>query len=407
MKEIGLIEANVMIAEDRILSVSPFFATNPDKSGDSKKVAYYKDIMTDVAPQATFFYESENNLMNLTKQRRRWMNGTVASYIWFLYKKPKLICNHFNISLFKKIMLWYLFIVQTYCYFFVFLSPAIFIVAFKVAVDKLNLPNDIGASFYWIIILGLYVAFSIMSSLRLVKDWTLYIALLVGMVVQAVTIISLGYNVVLSYLPKEKTEIINGVNTTTFGPSATVLDTGVLGLVLIFMILPVIGAFIASPWSFCQILRSGLQFLLFLPTMVGVIGVYSITHFSDFSWGNRDSSGSEEKLGARKNILAERGNTIGWIFLLGNIVLCIVGVILYDKFDLFRPITTGILFIPPLTVFILSFCYFVYWRIKWCCCCCNFTNKYMKIESEEQNISIAHYEEQYKLKLMTNETRDI
>jgi len=235
----------------------------------------------------------------------------------------------------------------------------------------------------------------------------MYLALVIGMVVQAVTVVSLAYNIVKTYTPRQHYTMVNGVNTSVYGISAQPVDIGVLALVLIFMITPVLGALVASPWSFLQVLRSGVQFLLFLPTLVGIMGSYSITNFSDFSWGNRDSSGSEEKLGARKNILAERGQTIGWIFLVLNIVMCIVAVILYEVFDLFRVIVTGMLFIPSLSVFILSFCYFVYWRIKWCCCGCNFTNKHMKIESENQSISLAKYEEQLKLKPIKSETRDI
>lgn len=409
MKEIGLIEANVMIAEDRILSVAPFFAINPDKDPNSKKTQYYKGIMTDIAPQATFYYEAENSIMSLVKQRRRWMNGTIASYIWFLYKKPKLICSYFNISFFKKCFLWYLFSTQVYGYFFVYLSPAIFIVAFKVAVEKLTIPFSINAGWWWYYVLGLYIAFSVMSSYKKVKDWTLYTAMLVGAIVQAITIISLALNIVTTYVPHKITKINpDGSNRTYFGTDVNFYDTATLGIVGFFMILPIVTSLIASPWSFVQVIRSGLHFLLFLPTLVGVMGVYSITNFSDFSWGNRDSNGSEEKLGSKKLVIAERGQFVGWFFLFLNILLVMTAPALYDLYYFFRPAVTGVLFVPPLTVFIISFIFFVYWRIKWCMCCCGLvSNRYMKTDREEQTISLQQYEDNYRLKKIPSATHDI
>ena len=40
-------------------------------------------------PSTTFFFESESTLKELVLQRRRWLNGTTAGYMWLL-QQPEL-----------------------------------------------------------------------------------------------------------------------------------------------------------------------------------------------------------------------------------------------------------------------------------------------------------------------------
>lgn len=131
--------------------------------------------------------------------------------------------------------------------------------------------------------------------------------------------------------------------------------------------LPLAAAFIVNPLSFVYIFRSGVQFLIFLPTLVAVFGAYSIANFSDFSWGNRDSTGSADKIGPRLNILVERGKLYGYLFLALNFCFVFLSLDLFS-IPFWRMIASGVLFGPPLTLIMISCVYWIWWRIaKWCC----------------------------------------
>lgn len=351
-EKIGLIEANVMIAEDRVLSISPFFAQTD--LGENMK-----DMITTVAPDATFYYESENSIMPLIKQRRRWINGTIASYLWLLYKHPLLVAKSFNISLWRRVLLYWLFFVQTYTFLFVFICPSIFLGLFRVAVRSLSWKASLYSEWWFIIFLGLYVLFVWASAHGNATDWMIYIGMIIGVIIEVLTITGLTIGWVSQGL--DNTTNIP-VNATGYVGNYSWIDLTSFGLLVATALLPLIGAFFASPKSFMYIMRSGVYFMLFLPTLVGIFGIYSISNFSDFSWGNRDSSGSADKLGARLNTLIARGKFFGFIFLAINFSLIFVSIDLYDNkyWKLFGAIA---IFAIPLTSIALSTAYWIVWRL--------------------------------------------
>jgi hypothetical protein len=71
-EESGLIESNLLLAEDRALSAAMVM-----KSGRSS-------AHTAFVPNAIFYFEAEIEPELFITQRRRWINGTVAGYIWLL-----------------------------------------------------------------------------------------------------------------------------------------------------------------------------------------------------------------------------------------------------------------------------------------------------------------------------------
>ena len=70
-EEVGMVEASLMLAEDRILSYGSVI-----KAQKRARTAY--------VPDAVFYFEAETRPVQLLQQRRRWINGTVAGYIWLL-----------------------------------------------------------------------------------------------------------------------------------------------------------------------------------------------------------------------------------------------------------------------------------------------------------------------------------
>jgi cellulose synthase/poly-beta-1,6-N-acetylglucosamine synthase-like glycosyltransferase len=68
----GLWKSNLKIAEDRIPSLLAVFF--PDRPQDNFETHYVRD--------AVFYFEAELTVRDLVLQRRRWLNGTLAGYIY-------------------------------------------------------------------------------------------------------------------------------------------------------------------------------------------------------------------------------------------------------------------------------------------------------------------------------------
>lgn len=92
----GLIQGNLKIAEDRILSFillmtlpkSIASTTQQESSSLSPAQSRLHDAssawQTDWVLSTSFYFESEETLSELVQQRRRWLNGTQAGNIWLL-----------------------------------------------------------------------------------------------------------------------------------------------------------------------------------------------------------------------------------------------------------------------------------------------------------------------------------
>jgi cellulose synthase/poly-beta-1,6-N-acetylglucosamine synthase-like glycosyltransferase len=363
---IGITEANVMIAEDRILSISPFFSKFV-KDGSTGELVNYPDMVTTVAPEATFYYESESSIMPLVKQRRRWINGTIAAYLWLLFKKPGLIWSSFNVSIWRKLLIYFLIIVQAYQFLFVFVSPAIFLVLFRTALTALNWKEQLYSDYWFMILMVLYLLFAWASSYKHAADWMFYIAIIVGIFIELLSIAGITRSIVKQALlpDSEFYEQINKTQTKGRPPgyigNFSYLDIVPFGLLALVAICPLIGALFASPKSFMYVMRSGIYFLLFLPTLVGTFGIYSICNFSDFSWGNRDSTGSADKIGNRLSILVQRGAFFGWFFFALNLCLVFVSLDLFGNVY-WRVIGSVAIFGLPLVCILISMVYWICWR---------------------------------------------
>ena len=71
-EECGAVEGSLLLAEDRVFSYAVVMTAN-------RQHAY-----TTFLPNAIFYFEAETESEPLLGQRRRWINGTVAGYIWLL-----------------------------------------------------------------------------------------------------------------------------------------------------------------------------------------------------------------------------------------------------------------------------------------------------------------------------------
>lgn len=78
----GLIVGNVELVEDRIPGALLSFPLKPSKSEARMPSTGWP--RTGYCHEALFYLEAEKPLSQLVKQRRRWLNGTYATYIWLI-----------------------------------------------------------------------------------------------------------------------------------------------------------------------------------------------------------------------------------------------------------------------------------------------------------------------------------
>jgi cellulose synthase/poly-beta-1,6-N-acetylglucosamine synthase-like glycosyltransferase len=80
---------SLLLAEDRVLSYAAVLKSNNPGGA-----------ITAFIPEATFYFEAETDTEKLWTQRRRWINGTVAGYIWLMLNAGMIF--HSQVSLLQK-----------------------------------------------------------------------------------------------------------------------------------------------------------------------------------------------------------------------------------------------------------------------------------------------------------------
>jgi hypothetical protein len=108
------LRTNMRLAEDRVLSFVSVFSTR---------------YGTKWIPGATFYYTPEIRWQSLLLQRRRWINGTFASFLFFLLSKraeTRLNARMFDDHSLSKGLVQFLWKLQLFQMLLVFVSPAIF-----------------------------------------------------------------------------------------------------------------------------------------------------------------------------------------------------------------------------------------------------------------------------------------
>jgi len=269
----GIIKTNTLLAEDRVLSFAMVLRTN--------------NIKTVWVNGAKFSYEPILTWVKLLGQRRRWINGTVATYLYYLFDqkgKDELIMSGLGNNKFL-LVLWYL---QVYQSFLQILSPSFFSIALYESVlrimqkypiiEKIKfLNNDLS-----IVSTGLYLCFYILCILisiifgKKTKYFPCY-NIIMEIVYYLFSFVNSSVSIFIMF---------NIVTTTNNG-----MFIGAVFYILLFVwLIPLIlSLFLSVSSSFNYILYS-IPFLCQIAQYVSFIPVYSFARLHDLSWGNRDST---------------------------------------------------------------------------------------------------------------------
>jgi chitin synthase len=295
--ECGILQANLNLAEDRVLSYAAVMRTH-----DRAYTAY--------VPEATFYFEAETKPLMLFTQRRRWINGTVAGYIWLL-TNPSIIWTS-NLRCWNKPFLTLLLICQVFMYIAVALAPTIFAVSFRWTLPWAQtyfLPNedrtfadnhisDLIISAYGLLYVIFVCVHARPSQKPAVVSWLVHF---VGFINALIMIIIMGSMAVALY---------NNYLSKGFDMTGSGIQDWITIMVVFTILGPMLLALIHSPLSFFFMLKSFIQFYLLLPTMVVWIGAYAMSRVWDLSWGNRPSEQSSLATKMTKADLQRNGNKI-------------------------------------------------------------------------------------------------
>ncbi len=292
-----IILGNLKIAEDRILSYTSVLNAKCEQ-----KMSF--------VPLALFYFESENSLEKLLLQRRRWINGTVAGYLYLLFISPQYLYN-WNANIFRKTYIIFLLLCQLFTYFLLVIAPAVSLAILNDSIihivgyminDKHNHTKTI------IIILGC----TLFGLQYFFHNTQKYCKILFVLLLGTTIIISITSLLSIGLYLFERDNVAN--NTIYFMVG--------IGLLSLLNSLLISGRFHSTYY----IIKSIPFYLLFSHMFISCFGAYSFSRIWDLSWGNRPdgmtiSYNTRQEIVAITKLLKSKSTLCIWIILLLNSVV--------------------------------------------------------------------------------------
>ncbi len=264
----GIVLGNLRIAEDRILSYASVI-----KAEETKLMAFN--------PLAVFYFEAETDLQKFILQRRRWINGSVAGYIYLLFQNY----SHFlgwDVFFIRKAYIWILLMCQFLIYFLVSIAPAVSIRILYYGIgyflNAYGMESTVEIVILAVILWALYIGHVFVHNRLKFNYVIMYTLLLISFATGIIAIASLlHYTFIYNDQP-----VLDTINEGGF--------IVYLGLTVFFM--PFVLSLLLSGkgHSFMFMIKSFLPYLLTMNMMIAWFGSYSYARIWDLSWGNRPSN---------------------------------------------------------------------------------------------------------------------
>lgn len=346
---------NVKLAEDRIPSYAIITHGKPGS-------------YTTWVNGAVFKFQAETGMESFVKQRRRWLNGAMFSYVWTVFIRPDLICGSSH-NIFRRLAIWTMFFIQLLTYGLAAISPSIFTAGLYLGLISLFEGNGQIYILITTVLFSLYTYFFIwVHRYKSFVKPLFYLMMFINMI--AMIMIVAGYirqSAAWSFSPEGVDRIIIQWSTVFIMAAPFVMSLVALDLK-----------------SFLLLLKSCVPYWLFLPTMIGSFMLYSVARVFDVSWGNRGGSAGANFKSVTQKQLTEMSEDFSSNSLIGlicitllNIVIEII-VIYFGVNSWFIIGCLGIIFSTTIFQILLSFCYFMikhisgatFWQKYSCCLCC-------------------------------------
>ena len=264
----GLVLGNLRIAEDRVLS---FYSVT---KASQKYMAFN--------PLAVFYFEAETDIQRLMLQRRRWINGSVAGYIYLAILKFFDFSLRWDTSYIRKIYVWILLMCQLCTYLMVGLSPGISLKIFYYGIDYFvnyyDLDLDLELMGLFVLIWTIYIAHVMVHHQKKFNLALIYILLSLSILTSIVTFASLSHYAFIS-TEKDDSEFVMLYEVVLYMGICVFLGPFLLALLLS-----------GRGHSLMFMIKSYIPYILFLPMMIAWFGSYSYSRTWDLSWGNRPAT---------------------------------------------------------------------------------------------------------------------
>lgn len=274
-----MVIGNLKIAEDRILTYASVLKTE-----EERYMAF--------VPLSVFYFEGELDLKKLILQRRRWINGSVAGYIYLLITNGKHIRN-WNTNFFRKFYIWFLLSCQLLIFSAVAISPAYSLGMLYYSITYLcgvygyisPIIGYVVAGVGWFIFLLHIIVHSRVSYNKIIMT----LLLTLSFITTIFSAIAIGYYV-----------FVNNLSFIQF-----MIETGyIMWLTIIVFFGPFLLALYLSlkGHSFWLMIRAFIPYVLFIHMLISWFGSYSFSRLWDMSWGNRPAGemSTEEKIAIEK-----------------------------------------------------------------------------------------------------------
>jgi cellulose synthase/poly-beta-1,6-N-acetylglucosamine synthase-like glycosyltransferase len=330
--ETGMLLGSLLLAEDRILSYAAVLKTE-------------KRYHTKYEPNACFYFEAETNPTTLLQQRRRWINGTLAGYLWLL-QNMHLLYNS-KVNPFNKIILTILILSQLMMFCVMFVGTSVLTVAIRFplvsyfGVPRLYVELMIGG-YCLLYVLFVYMHSSPKKNAPKLNTKMFDIVTICNMIIVVVTL----YSFVISLMDAQLVISIVIIAFNVFMPFVLAAMHDLKSLVLMF------GSFI--------------QYTLLLPTFTITLSVYAFSRLWELTWGNRPSEKlltiknkkSKAEMKQIKNKLHRHASFVAWILVALNLGLTVLFSYMQDD-RMFIFILQMFIFVWSSLQMIFSFMYFI------------------------------------------------
>ena len=330
--ETGMLLGSLLLAEDRILSYAAVLKTE-------------KRYHTKYEPNACFYFEAETNPTTLLQQRRRWINGTLAGYLW-LFQNVHLLYNS-RVNPFNKIVLTILILSQLMMFCVMFIGTSILTVAIRFPIRTyLDFPvlqvELIIGGYCLLYVLFVYLHASPNKKGIKLYRWMFDIMTLCNMVIVLITL----YSFVMSLMKSQM--IINTI------------------IIAFNVFMPFILAALHDWKSLVLMFGSFIQYSLVLPTFTITLSVYAFSRLWELTWGNRPSDKlvtlknkkSKAEMEQIKKRLHRHASIVAWGLVVLNLGMTVLFAYM-QEYKLFIFILQMFVFVWSSLQMVFSFMYFI------------------------------------------------
>lgn len=322
LKKSNIIKANTLLAEDRILSFSMVLRTF--------------DLKTIWVKDAIFSYEPMLTWTKLFGQRRRWINGTISTFLYYLIDKngrDELLMSALGNNRILKSM-WF---VQLYQSILQIFSPSFFCIAIFESILQIfkkfpfvkNFLNILHFNIYNIyagpeIVLtlcyfGFYFLWILTSIFLSEKSNNKYYKFFMENIYYFYSIINLCVSLLIFF-----SVIISSIGT-------NYIYNPMIYLFIISWVIPFFLSLALSPSSGILFLIYSIPFFLNICQYVCFIPTFALCRMYDLSWGNRDSKNKISKKIYFSFFL--KTIKINFLTLIINFSIVVLYIVLYEIFN--------------------------------------------------------------------------